>query len=314
MLKMIALLLATMLCVTTARAAGETPATKSEPIVLWPKGAPGEKGDIGQEQDTSGPNGRQVAGKAVIRLGNVSQPTLTIYRPEKAKDTGAAVVVCPGGGYNILALDLEGTEICQWLNSIGVTGALLKYRVPARKGGPRYAAPLQDAQRALGIVRAHAAEWGIDAKRIGVMGFSAGGHLSAALSTNWTERSYPAVDEADKASCRPDFTMLIYPAYLTQQAQGDAVSPELKVSAKTPPTFIAQTEDDGVRVETGLFYYLALKQAKVPVEMHLYPSGGHGYGLRRTEQMVTTWPARAEEWLRSQGLLGAEGMQTAEKK
>lgn len=302
MLKMISLMLALMLCAAAPGAAGETPET----IALWPKGAPGEKGASGEEKDTSGPNGKLVAGKAVIRLGNVSQPTLTIYRPEKAKDTGAAVVVCPGGGYNILALDLEGTEICEWLNSIGVTGALLKYRVPARKDGPRYAAPLQDVQRALGIVRANAGKWGIDPERIGVMGFSAGGHLSAAASTNWTERTYPAVDEADKASCRPDFTMLIYPAYLTQKDKGEAVSPELKLSEKTPPTFIAMTEDDGVRVETGLFYYLALKKAKVPAEMHLYAAGGHGYGLRRTELMVTTWPARAEEWMRSMGLLAGE--------
>lgn len=289
-----------------AAAAQETPKTSPrEPIALWPKGAPGENGNIGEEKDTSGPKGALVAGKTVIRLGNVSQPTLTLYPAPKDKNTGAAVVVCPGGGYNILALDLEGTEICEWLNSIGVSAALLKYRVPARKGGPRYAAPLQDAQRALGLVRASAGEWGIDPKRIGIMGFSAGGHLSAAASTNYAERTYPAVDAADKVSCRPDFTMLIYPAYLTVQKENDAIAPELKVTKETPPTLLVQTEDDPIRAETSLFYYVALKQAKVPAELHIYPVGGHGYGLRPTEKVVTTWPKRAEEWLKAQGLLEA---------
>lgn len=166
-------------------------------MALWPKGAPGEKGDIGVEQDTSKPGEGLVGGKRVVRLGNVSIPTLTLYRPQKGKDTGAAVVVCPGGGYNILAMDLEGTEVCQWLNSAGVTAVLLKYRVPARQESERYAAPLQDAQRALGLVRFHAAAWHIDARRIGIIGFSAGGHLSAVASTRFEKRAYEPVDEAD---------------------------------------------------------------------------------------------------------------------
>ena len=190
------------------------------------------------------------------------------------------MLVFPGGGYNILALDLEGTEICEWLNTLGVTAVLVKYRVPARAGQPRYAAPLQDAQRAIGMVRQRAGELGLDVKRIGVLGFSAGGHLAAAASTNFGSRTYDAVDAADTVSCRPDFTVLIYPAYLTVKEQGDKVAPELKVTGDTPPTFLVQTEDDGVRVETSLFYYAALRNAKVPAEMHLYPTGGHGYGLR----------------------------------
>jgi len=274
------------------------------PIPIWPKGAPGEKPLDKPEADTTKPTDNLIAGKRVERIGNVSTPTITIFRPPKEKNTGAAVVVFPGGGYSILATDLEGTEICEWLNSIGVTGVMLKYRVPTRPGRPRGADPLEDAQRAVGMIRADAAKLGLDPKRIGVLGFSAGGHLAAYLSTNYEKRTYAPVDSADTVSCRPDFTILIYPAYLTVRQEGDKVSPELTITQNTPPTFLAQTEDDGVRVETSLFYYAALKNAKVPAEMHLYPSGGHGYGLRRTEKTVTTWPLRAEEWLRTIGVLG----------
>ncbi len=277
---------------------------------LWPKGAPGEKGDIGSEADTTKADGALVAGRRVIRLGNVSAPTLAVYQPGKVKKTGAAVVVFPGGGYNILAMDLEGTEVCRWLNSIGVTGVLVKYRVPARKGLPRYAAPLQDAQRALGLVRAHAAEWGIDPHRVGVLGFSAGAHLSAALSNNYESRIYPPVDAADKADCRPDFAVLVYPGGLTERGTGDKtgvdkLGPEVIPSVKTPPTFLVQSEDDPVRVENSLLYYQALKAAKVPAEMHLYAKGGHGYGLRATKQPVTRWPALVETWMRGLGMLPA---------
>ena len=275
----------------------------AEPILLWPGTAPGEKDDLGGEKDTSTPDSGKVAGKSVIRLGNVSKPSLTLFRPPKGRDTGAAVVVCPGGGYSILAWDLEGTEVCEWLNSIGVTGVLLKYRVPKRAGQEKHTAALQDAQRAVGLVRHRAKEWGLDPKRVGILGFSAGGHLSAAASTNYEQRTYEPVDDADKESCRPDFTVLIYPAYLTVQKDGDKISPELPVTANTPPTFLAQSQDDGVRVESSVFYYLALKQAKVPVEMHLYPTGGHGYGLRPSEHNVLTWPQRVAEWLRARGTL-----------
>src|SRR5215475_12492019 len=180
----------------------------SEPtkvIQLWNGPAPGDKGDIDIEADTTKPTDRPVAGKPVIRLGHVSKPSIAIYRPPSDKDTGAAVLVCPGGAYQILALDLEGTEVCEWLNSIGVTGVLLKYRVPKRAGLEKHTAALQDAQRAMGLLRKQAPEIGIDAKRIGVLGFSAGGHLAAALSTDYGERTYPIIDDADKLSCRPDF-------------------------------------------------------------------------------------------------------------
>ncbi len=275
-------------------------------ISLWPAGAPGETIMLPPEADTTQPTGDLIAGRRVIRLGNVSAPTLTIYRADPARDTGAAVVVCPGGGYHILAMDLEGTEVCEWLNSIGVTGVLLKYRVPVGDGKHPRPAPLQDAQRALGLVRHQAKELGLDPHRIGVLGFSAGGHLSAALSNNHKARTYPLIDEADQVSCRPDFCVLIYPGGLTVPAQNDAIAPELPVSiTNTPPTFIAMAGDDGVRVENALFYYLALKNAKVPAEMHLYPSGGHGYGLRRTEFTVTSWPDRVADWMRASGWLKA---------
>jgi acetyl esterase/lipase len=274
-------------------------------LPLWPGTPPGDKAPIGQEQDQTKPTENLVAGRRLIRLGNVSNPTLSLYQPPTDKKTGTAVVVCPGGGYQILAMDLEGTEVCQWLNSMGVTAVLLKYRVPKRAGLEKHTAALQDAQRALGIVRQRAPELGIDSKRIGVLGFSAGGHLAALASNDWDARSYPVVDAADSTSCRPDFTILIYPAYLTLKDQGDRVAPELNLTSNTPPTFIAMAEDDPIRVETALFYAAALKKVNVPFELHVYPSGGHGYGLRPTKDLVTTWPQRAADWMRSRGLLQA---------
>jgi acetyl esterase/lipase len=268
----------------------------AEPIPLWPGPAPGEKGDVGAEHEQP-----LRPGDTTTRVADVTRPTLTILRPPADRDTGAAVVVCPGGGYSILAWNKEGTEVAQWLNSIGVTGIVLKYRVPARKDRPRHEAPLQDAQRAVGLVRQRAKEWNLDPGRIGVLGFSAGGHLAAALATDFEKRAYEPLDAADAVSCRPDFALLIYPAYLV--TRDNQLSPELKVTATTPKTFIAMTEDDNVRVEGALFYYLALKAAKVPAEMHLYPAGGHGYGLRPSANLVSTWPRRAEEWLRSLGAL-----------
>lgn len=293
--------LAGLLAVSTA--VNATSAETPGPISLWPGNAPGDPGNLGEEKDTSKPTDNLIAGKPLIRLGNVSQPTITVYRPPANKDTGAAVLVCPGGGYHILAMDLEGTEVCEWLNSVGVTGVLLKYRVPKRAGREAHAAPLQDAQRAMGLVRHRAKEFGVNPQRIGVLGFSAGAHLSAALSTNYRERTYPLVDEADREHCRPDFTVLIYPAYLTIKEESDKLNPSLPVTTNTPPTFITITEDDPVRVENALFYTLYLKQAKVPVELHLYPTGGHGYGLRRTEQTVTTWPDRLADWMKAGGWL-----------
>lgn len=282
------------------------PSPAAEPTLilqLWPGSAPGDKEPVGPEQDQTKPQDGLVAGKPVIRLGNVYHPTISVYQPPADKRNGTAVVVCPGGAYQILAMDLEGTEVCDWLNSEGVTAVLLKYRVPKRPGLEKYTAALQDAQRALGLVRHRAAEWGIDSNRIGVLGFSAGGHLAALASSHGDPRTYPLVDDADAASCRPDFALLIYPAYLTLKDEADRLAPEFNLTANTPPTFLAMAEDDPVRVENVLFYAAALKQAKVPFELHVYPTGGHGYGLRPTKDLVTTWPQRAADWMRSRGLI-----------
>ncbi len=278
------------------------PAADSRPVIqLWPKGAPGEKGDIAAEKDTTTDKDNLIAGRRLIRLGNVSDPTLTIYPAPKPINRGAMVLVAPGGGYHILALDLEGTEVCEWLNANGINAALLKYRVPVRKDRERYAAPLQDAQRALGILRQRAEEFGVRPDRIGVLGFSAGGHLSAALSTNYEKRNYEPIDAADQVSCRPDFAVLVYPGYLSIKEENDKVRPELAITDKTPPTFIVMTQDDPVRVEGALAYYAALHKAKVPAEMHLYPTGGHGYGLRDIDKNVSNWPNRAKDWMRELG-------------
>ena len=281
-------------------------ASASTPVGLWPDRPPGDTNALPAEVDLTKPDENFVGGRRLIRLGNVSEPTLQVFRPPADKDTGATVLVCPGGGYHILALDLEGSEVCEWLNSVGVTGVLLKYRVPKRPGLEKHTVALQDAQRAMGVLRAMAGELRLDPKRIGVLGFSAGGHLAAALSTT-PVRAYPRIDAADDASCRPDFAVLIYPAYLTVKEDHDAVSPELKITTNTPPTFLSIAMDDPVRVEGAMFYSLALKQSGVPTELHVYPTGGHGYGLRRTDNPVTAWPDRVADWMKSQDLLGKSG-------
>jgi acetyl esterase/lipase len=281
---------------------GQKPAWQPAPghltIPIWPNGAPGAAPNPGPEIDTTTAKDNLVAGKPVIRLGDVSTPTLTLYTP-KGTNTGAAVVVFPGGGYRILAIDLEGTEVCDWLNSVGITCVLLKYRVPDSGPYPKSSAALQDAQRAVGIVRSHATEWHIDPNRIGVLGFSAGAHLAAALSTHFDQRLYDPTDAADQLSCRPDFAIIIYPGYLALTEQNFAPNPEIHVTDKTPQSFIVQAEDDPVHVENAIVYFLALKNAKVPAELHVYAQGGHGYGLRRTELRVTTWPQTLEIWLRT---------------
>jgi acetyl esterase/lipase len=262
------------------------------PVRLWSGAAPGETGTIGAEHDVTTERDRVAAGRRITRISNVTVPTLTVYLPPKDRQTGAAVLVFPGGSYRYVAIDIEGTEICEWLNSIGVTGVLVKYRTPPREGRPRYAAAFEDAQRAMGIVRARAAEWGIDPKRVGVIGFSAGAHLAALLSTQ----------ALDDASSRPDFAMVMYPGGVAQPGS-ERLAEEFRTAENAPPTFLVQTEDDSVRVENSLAYYGLLKAAKVPVEMHLYPKGGHGYGVRPTGEAVSTWPARAEEWMHGLGVL-----------
>lgn len=279
-----------LLAVTVSMAA-------EQPLVIkvWPGTAPGEKGDIGPEESKT-----DTAAAPTTRVSNVTNPTLLVFKPPKDQDTGAAALVCPGGGYGRLAFNKEGTEVAEWLNTIGVTGVVLKYRVPTRKDQPKHLAPLQDAQRAMSLVRSNSTAWGIDPQRIGVLGFSAGGHLAAALSNNYQERAYALLDDTDKTSCRPDFAVLIYPAYLLA---GEKLAPEVNVTAGTPPTFLAHAYDDGIGPENSIAMFLALKKAKVPAELHVYGSGGHGFGLRSSAHNASTWPARAAEWLKSREIL-----------
>jgi len=254
---------------------------------------------------------------------DVSRPTMTVYAP-KGPNTGVAVVVFPGGGYQVLAMGLEGTEICDWLTSRGITCVLLKYRVPdsgptlknGRRFYPKVQTALQDAQRTLGLVRQHAAEWRVDPHKIGVIGFSAGGHLVAAVSTHFAQRTYPPVDAADALSCRPDFAIAVYPGHLwahedenraTRNQEDLSLRTDIRVRADTPPTFLLQAEDDHVDgVEQSLAYYVALQRAGVPTEMHLYAKGGHAFGLRAGNLPIGRWPELVERWLHTIGMLGPE--------
>ena len=299
------------------RAHAETwqPSAGHAQLPIWPGVAPDAQPAAGPE-DIDIDKDEWIGGRHVIAVRNVSQPTMTVYSP-KEKNTGAAVVVFPGGGYQILAIDLEGTEVWDWLTSKGITCVLLKYRVPNsghhwdmqlnRYVNPKAPMALQDAQRTIGLVRLHATEWHIDPHKIGVLGFSAGGHMVAQASTHF-ERAYSAVDAADKESCRPDFAVALYPGHLWNwdDKQKFELNPDIatRINRETPPTFILYAEDDHVdNVNHGLVYYIALKDAGVPVEMHLYAKGGHAFGLRRTELPITEWPQLVETWLRSIGVI-----------
>ncbi|MFL5338711.1 MAG: alpha/beta hydrolase [Gemmataceae bacterium] len=273
------------------------------PLVLdvWPGKPPGETAEIGPEHFLE----QKPNEKPVQRLTDVSKPALTVFRPARDQNTGAAVLIAPGGGYNILAWDLEGEEVAKWLNSIGVTGIVLKYRVPRRPSDEKNKppiGPLQDAQRALSLVRSKAGELGIDPQRIGMLGFSAGGHLTAATATNFDKRAYDALDEIDRVSCRPDFAVLVYPAYLVENGTVQ-LRPDIRVTKDSPPAFFAHAGNDGVSAENSVGMYLALKRAKVPAELHVYASGGHGFGLRPTDSPSSTWPRACAHWLRERGLL-----------
>lgn len=275
------------------------PAAGLTQVKIWPGEAPDAKPVAGAERNITNAQNRLTAGKTVIRVSDVVSPTITRY-PPKSKNTAVAALVFPGGGYRHLSIDLEGSEICDWLTGAGVTCVLLKYRVPDSGPYPKSPAALEDAQRALGLVRSHAAEWHIDPEKIGVIGFSAGAHLAAALSTHFDQRLYQSQDAVDQVSCRPNFAMVIYPGYLAGSPQSLSPNPDLKVTKETPPTFLLQTEDDNTaHVESSLAYYAALKSVGAPVEMHLFTEGGHGYGLRKTGLPVADWPSLAEIWLRT---------------
>jgi acetyl esterase/lipase len=282
------------------------PAIASQPttvIDLWPGAPPGEVKATGPEQDTSKPGEGLVAGKPLIRLANVTKPELQVFLPQKDKASGTAVVVCPGGAFRILAIDLEGTEVAEWLNSIGVAAIVLKYRVPTVSLEPRWLTPMIDGQRAISVVRTHASEWGLDPNRIGILGFSAGGNLAARCALGFAERKYSPVDDADKASCRPDFAALIYGAYAYDDKSGQ-LAPGVSVPKDAPPLFFVHAFDDQVSPLNSLLLAAEAKKAGVSAEVHLYDAGGHGYGLRPQANLpVTTWPKRCEEWMQRRGWL-----------
>jgi acetyl esterase/lipase len=271
-------------------------AAEPQAVNVWPAKAPGESRL--QKPETSETKGN------IARTTNVSTPTLTIYPAPKDNNTGAAVIICPGGGYSILAWDLEGTEVAQWLNSVGVTGIILKYRVPEKrpKDDVNHFPPLEDAQRAISLARSKAKDWEFDANRLGILGFSAGGHLTVLACTQYDHRCYEPIDDVDNVSCRPDFGIPIYPAWLEVEGK-DELKPEFPLTKQTPPMFIACAADDKISAVGSAVLYLALKHAGVPAELHIYARGGHGFGLRRTDNPCSTWPQRCEAWLKSQGLL-----------
>jgi acetyl esterase/lipase len=271
---------------------------------IWPGKPPGEIKELPPEQDITKPEEakRDAGGKPIIRLTNVSIPTVSVYQPAKENDTGTAVIICPGGGHNILALNHEGTETAEWLTKLGVTGIVLKYRVPSRTPDKRWFAAVQDAQRAVSFVRAKAKEWQIEPNRIGILGFSAGGE-TAGLTSYLAERQYAPVDEIDQLSFRPDFTMLIYPAYFEKPGEPAKMREDVTITKNAPPTFLVHAWDDPVTVFSSLHIASALRTAGVPTELHIYATGGHGYGMRDTGENVNTWPDRARDWLKRSGLL-----------
>jgi acetyl esterase/lipase len=288
-----------------------SPVRAAEPQVveLWPGTAPEETGNIGAEMVRMSPklDHKQVEVTEQTRLiTNVTKPTLTIYRPAKEKDTGTAVLICPGGGYWDLYWQLEGEEVAAWLNSLGATGIILKYRVPRRpdevKGEPARR-PLQDAQRAVRLVRSKAAEWGIRPQQIGMVGFSAGGHLAIATATSFDRQTYEPIDDVDKISCRPDFAIGAYSGYLKAKDK-DEIAPGLHIPAGTPPIFLAHGGADIISPpEHSVLMYLALRKAGIPAELHVYATAAHDFGVRPSDHPCSTWTQACAHWLRHQGFL-----------
>jgi acetyl esterase/lipase len=284
---------------------------EGHPLVvdLWPGRVPQENRDIGAERSLMSPklDRKQVEVTEPTRMiTDVAKPTLTIYRPAKDQDTGTTVLICPGGGYWNLYWQLEGEEVAVWLNKLGVTGILLKYRVPRHPDEPKgepARRPLQDAQRAVSLVRSKAREWGINPQRIGMVGFSAGGHLAIATATSFEKRTYEPIDEVDKISCRPDFAILAYPGYLKAKDK-DELAPGLRIPTDTPPIFLAHGGDDLISPpQHSVLMYLALKQAGVPAELHVYATAAHDFGVRASDHPCSTWTDACAHWLRRQGLL-----------
>jgi acetyl esterase/lipase len=269
----------------------------AEPLTinLWPEGAPEPAGyQPKPEEDVKKDDG-------IRRVGEVSVPTITIYQPEKPN--GTAVIVCPGGGYSILALEHEGTQVCEWLNTLGVTGILLKYRVPKRDPLNPSKEPLQDAQRAMGIVRHRAAEWNLKPDRIGILGFSAGGHLCVSATLRPNERTYTQDAKLDVEDATPSFSIPVYPAYLVEKDNQMKLLDEIKVSAKAPPICLVHAHDDKLSSSGSALLYLEYKRLNLPAELHIYTKGGHGYGMKKSGQPVNEWPARVGDWMKSMGWL-----------
>ena len=290
-------------------AMGADQATLPLVVELWPGKVPDETGNIGAEKFLMSPklDKKQVEVTEPTRMvTNVTKPTITVLRPAKEKDTGAAILICPGGGYWNLYWQLEGEEVAAWLNSLGVTGIIVKYRVPRRPDEPKgepARRPLQDAQRAVSLVRSKAKEWGIDPQRIGMVGFSAGGHLAIATATSFDKRTYEPLDDIDHVSCRPDFAILVYSGYLKAKDKAE-LAPGLRIPARTPPIFLAHGGDDIVSPpEHSVVMYLALKQAGVPAELHIYATAAHDFGVRPSDHPCSTWTRSCAEWLRHQGFL-----------
>lgn len=279
-------------------------ATEPQVFDLWPGKTPGDVGIKGDENSRTYQSA--LIGAPTRLITNVTRPTLTIYSPPKDKNTGTAMLICPGGGYHDLFWELEGEEVAAWLNSLGMTGIILKYRCPRRPGdvkGEPPLGPLLDAQRAVSLVRSRSAEWGIDPVRIGMVGFSAGGHLALATATSFEKRTYESIDKIDDASCRPDFAVLCYSGYLKAKDK-DEISPGIQIPAGTPPIFLAHSSDDSISsAEHSVFMYLALKRAKVPAELHIYATGEHDFGVRNNEKLPSSWTQLCVNWLRSQSLL-----------
>lgn len=310
---MFAITVAALLC-SFALSAQSSKAPEPETILLWPEGAPGALGDADQDK-----------------------PELTIFLPPKEKRTGACVIVCPGGGYYNIMMDYEGEEMARWLNSIGVAGVVLKYRLV--KHGYHHPSWLQDAQRAISHVRSKAQDWGIKPDRIGIGGFSAGGHLSSTTGVHYKDRSYEPKDDIDKISCRPDFMILVYPSITTRNwsekhkrhVHGDNtkadlleyLSTDLHVTSETPPAFLVHGDNDAmVAPEHSIAFYLACQKAGVPAELHIYRDGPHGFGMGQTRdtkavkdhgEAVASWPKRCEEWMRGLGLLDRKGEKGGKK-
>lgn len=272
---------------------GTAHAAESEPptVRLWPGNAPGEQGPIAADEATP------------ERVTNVREPSLTVFPAPKEKATGVGIIVAPGGAYKFLSWTLEGTEIAHWFNNVGVTVFVLKYRVPTRSFDREERLPLMDAERSISLVRSRAAEWGVNPAKIGFLGFSAGGHLAANLSNNYATRAYEAADDIDKVSCRPDFSVLIYPGGLVEGNDPLQLQERMKPGSQTPPTFLAVAMDDKSCSDSSLAYFQAMRTANIPGELHIYATGGHGFGIRPRVGYTATWTDRCADWMRTMKIL-----------